>query len=195
MSRMIEYRTVQNIGQELTVDEAPAKAGGKRILRGYAAIWGSPSQDLGGFKEIIRKGAFKKTIKDSDIRGLWNHESKYVLGRKSAGTLRLLEDDKGLAFSITPPPTQWASDLLTSVSRRDISGVSFAFTVDPDGDTWARPEGRPVRELLSVTLMEISIVTFPAYLSTEVFVREQITSKILAELTRRRVRLQQLVGK
>ena len=190
----IEYRFVQP-GGELTVEDSAKATGGGRTLRGYAAIWGSLSQDLGGFKELIRPGAFSGTIKNGDARALWNHESKYVLGRKSAGTLRLTEDAKGLLFTITPPATGWAKDLMTSVARRDISGCSFGFTVDPNGgDTWSRPKGKPVRELLSVTLLEISVVSWPAYLETQVFVREEINPEVLVELARRRARMQQLMG-
>ena len=189
----IEYRLVQP-GTELLVKQDSAKAGGGRSLRGYAAVWRSLSQDLGGFKELIRPGAFSATIKNGDARALWNHEPKYVLGRKSAGTLRLTEDEKGLAFTLVPPQTAWATDLVTSVARKDITGCSFGFTVDHNGDTWSRPKGRPVRELLSVTLVEISVVSWPAYLETEVHVREAINEDVLAELNRRRVRVQQLVG-
>lgn len=73
--------------------------------------------------------------------------------------------------------------------------MSFGFVVNlHDGDTWSRPNGKPVRELLSVTLVEISVVSWPAYLETEVHVREAINEDVLAELNRRRVRVQQLVG-
>lgn len=188
----IEYRFVQP-GGELTVEDS-AKASGGRTLRGYAAIWGHLSSDLGGFRELIRPGAFASTIKNGDARALWNHESKYVLGRKSAGTLKLAEDAKGLLFTIHPPATGWAKDLMTSVARKDISQMSFGFTVDVGGDTWSRPKGRPVRELLSVTLMEISVVSWPAYQQTEVHVREETNAEILSELARRRERIQQLMG-
>lgn len=118
MSTAIEYRLVQP-GTELLVKQDSAKAGGGRSLRGYAARWDSLSQDLGGFKELIRRGAFSATIKNGDARALWNHESKYVLGRKSANTLKLWEDAKGLAFTLVPPSTQWATDLMESVARKD----------------------------------------------------------------------------
>ena len=191
---MIERRMIQ--GADLMVEKGgKATSSGGRTLRGYAARWNSPSGDLGGFTEVIRQGAFSATIKNGDARGLWNHESRYVLGRKSAGTLKLWEDDKGLGFIIDPPATQWALDLVTSVSRRDVTGCSFGFQIDPNGDTWSRPKGKPVRELLSVTLVEISVVSWPSYLATEVHVREEISSEVLAELNRRRVRVQQLMGR
>jgi HK97 family phage prohead protease len=108
--------------------------------------------------------------------------------------LRLTEDAKGLLFTISPPATGWAKDLMTSVARRDVTGASFGFTVPDGGDTWSRRDGRPIRELLRVVLIEISIVSWPAYPQTEVHVREEISSEIRAELNRRRARVQQLVG-
>ncbi|MEO7860587.1 MAG: HK97 family phage prohead protease [Nitrospirales bacterium] len=189
----IEYRLVQP-ATELTVDQdMKAKAGGGRTLRGCAAVWHSESLDLGGFREIIRPGTFAASLKKSDVRAFWDHKSRYVLARMSAGTLQLSEDEKGLAFSLSPPATQWAHDLMVSVGRKDIRQMSFAFAVDPGGDTWSRPKGRPIRELLSVTLQEISVVTFPVYPATHVYVRDQINPEILAELARSRARVQQLV--
>lgn len=193
-SARIEYRMAQ-AGADLMVEQdGKNKAGGGRTLRGYAAKWGSLSSDLGGFREIIRRGAFAKSIKDGDIRALWNHETRFVLGRGSAGTLRLQEDETGLAFSLVPPLTGWAQDLVVSVARRDVTGASFGFTVPDGGDTWSRRDGQPIRELLRVVLIEISIVSWPAYPQTEVHVREGVSSEILAELNRRRERLLELVA-
>jgi HK97 family phage prohead protease len=142
-----------------------------RSIRGYAAIFDALSQPLFGFREIIRKGAFRKTIKDGDIRALWNHDPNYVLGRKSARTLRLEEDDKGLFSRIFPPDTQWARDLMLSIDRGDVSQMSFGFRAVKD--QWMPPgdDGLPVRELLSCQLFDVSPVTYPAYPQTEVHVR------------------------
>jgi HK97 family phage prohead protease len=142
-----------------------------KSIRGYAAVFDAMSQPLFGFREIIRKGAFKKTIKDGDIRALWNHDPNYVLGRKSARTLSLTEDDKGLLSRIFPPDTQWARDLMTSIDRGDVSQMSFGFRTVKDN--WLPPgeDGLPVRELLSCQLFDVSPVTYPAYPQTEVHVR------------------------
>lgn len=147
-----------------------------RTIRGYAAVFDSMSQPLFGFREVIRKGAFKKTLRESDIRALWNHDTNFVLGRKSARTLRLEEDEKGLLSRIFPPPTTWASDLMTSIERGDVSQMSFGFQAIKDH--WLEPgkDGLPVRELLEVRLFDVSPVTFPAYQQTEVHVRSLMDS-------------------
>ena len=138
-------------------------------IEGYASVFNSLSEDLGGFVEIVRPGAFAKTINDGDTRALWNHNDSYVLGRKSAGTLSLMEDARGLKVSIDPPDTQWASDLKTSIKRGDVSGMSFGFRTVRDN--WRGDKAGLLRELLEIELFEVSPVTFPAYPETELQAR------------------------
>ena len=74
--------------------------GDEIIFEGYAAKFDKLSEDLGGFKEKIQKGAFKKSIKENDIRALFNHDSSFVLGRNKAKTLELKEDKTGLFMKV-----------------------------------------------------------------------------------------------
>jgi hypothetical protein len=165
LSTTIERRMVDE--SELRVDTT----GSARTIQGYAAMFDSLSLPLGGFQEVIRKGAFKKTLREGDIRALWNHDPNFVLGRKSARTLRLEEDAKGLLSRISPPDTTWANDLMTSIDRGDVSQMSFGFRAVKDH--WNAPDAKGVviRELLEVQLFDVSPVTFPAYPQTEVHVR------------------------
>jgi HK97 family phage prohead protease len=138
-------------------------------LVGHAAIFNSSSQDLGGFIEIVRSGAFTRTLaSDRDPLALVQHMPQLVLGRRSAGTLRLSEDKRGLAFEIDAPDTTTARDLLVSVERGDVRGASFAFTVPAGGDSWSLRGDTVVRELIDVDLHEITITAQPAYLDTSV---------------------------
>jgi hypothetical protein len=138
-------------------------------LVGYAAVFDSPSQDLGGFTEIVRPGAFTRTLaSDRDPLALVHHMPQLVLGRRSAGTLKLFQDGKGLGFEISVPPTTAARDLLVSVERGDVRGASFAFSVPTGGDAWDVRGGKVVRELRDVDLAEITITASPAYLDTSV---------------------------
>lgn len=141
-------------------------------LAGYAAVFNSPSQDLGGFTETVMPGAFKRSLaSDRDPLALVQHMPQLVLGRRSAGTLRLTEDARGLAFEIDMPPTQAAADLLVSVQRGDIRGASFAFSVPAGGDNWQERGGYVIRELREVNLHEITVTANPAYLDTSVAMR------------------------
>ena len=141
----------------------------KRKITGYASVFNQWSEDLGGFREIVRPGAFKKTIKEADVRALFNHDPNYVLGRNKAGTLQLEEDDKGLKIDIDPPDTQWARDLTTSIERGDIDQMSFGFRTVKD--SWGEEDDKNTRELLEVELFDVSPVTYPAYPTTVVGVR------------------------
>ena len=144
------------------------RADGTRRLSGYAAVWDQVA-DLGYAKEVVRRGAFTKTLQEGDPASVWNHDSNYVLGRKSAGTLRLSEDERGLRYEVDPPETTWAKDLLVSIERGDVRGMSFSFeAVHAD---MSLNDGEPLRELREVKLYEVGPVTFPAYEGTEVQVR------------------------
>ncbi|MCZ9937667.1 HK97 family phage prohead protease [Brachyspira hyodysenteriae] len=143
-------------------------------LRGYAIVYNSLSEPLYGdlFRERINRGAFTKSLLENDQVCLWGHDTRYVLGRKSAGTLILREDDKGLYFEVSMPNTTWARDLKESVDRGDIKQMSFGFKVVRDN--WIdnketlKEYGMPIREVEEIALHEISLVTFPAYPQTNV---------------------------
>ncbi len=142
---------------------------------GYAAVFNSLSDNLGFFREKIKKGAFKNALKTSDVRALFNHDSNFVLGRQSAGTLELRERTKGLYMEATPPDTQWANDLLVSIERGDVKEQSFAFSVKQDKWESAEKEGDPeIRTIIEVKeIFDVSPVTFPAYPDTTVATRSK----------------------
>ncbi|WP_347995788.1 HK97 family phage prohead protease [uncultured Eubacterium sp.] len=149
-------------------------AGGQKSkLSGYAIVFNILSEPIFGlFKERVMPGALEKTLKEDDQLCLWGHDSMYVLGRKSANTLDLRVDDKGLYFEVTPPNTNWARDLVESVHRGDINQMSFGFKVFDERwiqDKETIKEHRmPIREILGIKLYEISIVSFPAYSQSSV---------------------------
>lgn len=136
-------------------------------LAGYAAVFNALSEEFFGMREKISQGAFLDSIKQDDVRMLWNHDPNYVLARNKNGTLRLWEDDRGLAFEATPIDTQWAKDLVKSIKRGDVSQNSFGFVVlDHEYDSQ-----KQIRTLKQVRLYDISPVTFPAYPQTEIHLR------------------------
>ena len=146
-------------------------------IAGHAAVFNTLSEMLWGFRETIAPGAFSDAIGRSDVRALVNHDSNYILGRKKNGTLKLWEDERGLAIDIDPPPTQWANDLLVSIGRGDIDQMSFGFTVGED--RWEEVDGETRRTILRVDeLFDVSPVTFPAYPETDVALRERFALQI-----------------
>lgn len=136
-------------------------------LVGYPVIYNSVSEDLGGFRERIAKGAFTKSLKNSDVRALLDHKHRYVLGRESADTLKLEDRSIGLYVDCTPPNTTWARDLLVSVERGDITQMSFGFRAIVD--SWNEEE--KIRTVLEANIFDVSVVSFPAYPDTKVALR------------------------
>jgi len=159
--RSIQVREMRLVGE-----------GGQRKIVGYAALFNVLSPPLWGFRERIQPGAFSKTIREADVRALWNHDSNLVLGRTKNGTLRLKEDDVGLGIEINPPDTQWARDALVSIDRGDVDQMSFSF--EAVRETWGTESGHTVRTLEEVKLFDVSPVTFPAYPQTSVQLRSII---------------------
>lgn len=146
---------------------------------GYAAVFNSPSEPL-PFTEVIREGAFKRSLKSrNEIKLFMNHNTDVVLGSTRAGTLRLSEDSRGLLAQAELPDTSAGRDLSVLMKRGDVSSMSFGFSVPPKGDTWSQDGA--TRELHQVRLHEVSIVTgFPAYEATTASVR---SLDILAQRT------------
>lgn len=146
-----------------------AADGGRTVIEGHAAVFNRYSQNLGGFVEQVAPGAFAKTILEADVRGLFNHDVSLVLGRNRSGTLRLAEDNIGLAYEIDVPGTQLGRDLAVSMERGDISQSSFSFrVVGPDGDEWSlTDQGMPLRTVREAALYDVGPVTFPAYLDAD----------------------------
>lgn len=138
-------------------------------LAGYAAIYNSQSQDLGGFVERIKPGAFTHSLTSPDhIRALLEHDAQRLLGRVGSRTLTLQEDSKGLRFELSLPDTSYARDLGVLVERGDIAGCSFGFRVPAGGDHWEMRSGQLTRDLVVIDLQEITITSNPAYLDTTV---------------------------
>ena len=144
--------------------------GDSRSLSWFPAVFDSLSEDLGGFREVIKPRAFTKTVQEQDIRALWNHDPNYVLGRNKAQptpTLDLHVNRHGLRASVTPPDTQWARDLMVSIDRGDVNAGSFGFQVLKDNWRQDHDSGEVIRELQEVRLFDVSVVTYPAYPATE----------------------------
>lgn len=142
-------------------------------LTGYAAIFNSEA-DLGGFVEVVRNGAFRKSLEGgTNIRALYHHQGDALLGTTRGGTLKLKEDAHGLAFELALPDTTHGRDLAILVDRGDVAGCSFGFRVRDGGDRWEQRGGQLVRELLDVELYEVTLTHDPAYTDTTLAMRSR----------------------
>jgi uncharacterized protein len=131
-------------------------------ITAHAAVFNTLSEDLGGWREILAPGCFASALaRGDDVRALENHEHYPPLGSTRAGTLKLWEDETGLAFDLTPPKFA-AGRLFEMIDRRDLRGMSFGFF--PAREEWDETTNPPTCRVLEVErLVEISFATFPAY--------------------------------
>lgn len=159
-------RITKGIEQRVALQDLEIRAEGDGMtLRGYAAVFNSPSQPL-PFIERIEPGAFRDSLRSrNDIKLLWNHDTGIVLGSTRAGTLRLSEDEVGLFVEADLPDTTAGRDAKISIERGDVTGFSFGFRVAAGGDEWLNANERILKR---VNIHEVSVgVAFPAYLGTE----------------------------
>ena len=155
---------------------------GNRKIVGYAAVFDSLSEEMPlrasdpngkHFREVIKAGAFAESIRSrADVVARFEHDSTHgILGRVGNGTLRLLEDSRGLRYEIDPPDTSLGHDVVELIRRRDVAYSSFAFRVRANGEMWRRDGGNTIRELRSLLLIDVSPVTRAAYPGTEAALR------------------------
>lgn len=146
---------------------------GTEVITGYAVVFNTDSNDLGGFIERIEPEAMQ-TANITDVVALFNHDPNIVLGR-TPETLTLTVDGKGVRYDITPPDTTWAKDVKESIKRRDVRGSSFAFTIKED--KWVKPKekGQPYRRTITKfdRFFDVSPVTYPAYTATDTTVAKR----------------------
>ena len=156
---------------------------GRTVIRGYAAVFESESQDLGGFVEIVERGAFDDVMRSNpDVFGKYNHER--VIGRTTSGTMRLTVDERGLRYEIDPPRS--AADVVELIERGDVRGSSFAFRSKPADESWTRDaNGRMIRRIKKFSFLgDAGPVDTPAYLATETYVSKRAIEMALTENTK-----------
>lgn len=124
--------------------------------------------------ERISNRAFNKAINDKhDVRALFNHDPNLVLGRTSSRTLTLTKSLRGLDYEIEPGKTTVANDVQEHIRRGDVTGSSFGFHVREQKFSYDEARQADIREILSVDLLDISCVTFPAYKASTTGIRSE----------------------
>jgi HK97 family phage prohead protease len=155
-----------------SVDFEVRAEGDGMSFTGYASVFNSPSEDLGGFVEYVAPGAFKRSLQSrNEVKLLWNHDSGEPLASLRGGTMQLVEDEVGLRVTAKLPNTTRGRDIAELLRTKVIDSMSFGFNVIKD--SWSR-DGQ-TRTLESVRLFEASIVSFPAYSATTATVRSATT--------------------
>jgi len=174
----IELRTAGNAQGDGEPTSSPPKDQSQTALpsvRGYAALFDTPSDDLGGFIERIARGAFDEARMEAVV-ALFNHNPDILLAR-AGSTLTLGTDERGLWYEFTPPNSPDGQNLVESLRRGDLTQSSFAFRIAEDGEQWEQGEGTDgkvqlVRTITKVReLFDVSPVTYPAYRDTSVALR------------------------
>ena len=104
-------------------------------IEGYFSVFDEVYEVWDGATESIRQGAFTDSI-NGDIRALYNHNTDVILGRTSAGTLELRQDDKGLwgRIKLNKKDTE-AVNVYERIARGDITGCSFGFDIEKEERT------------------------------------------------------------
>jgi Escherichia/Staphylococcus phage prohead protease len=172
-------------------------------VSGYAARYNVLSKPIPvkgsgkSFRERIAKRAFDSVLNDPnlDVICTFNHNPDAVLGRTTSGTLRLRADENGLAFDCDLPNTQVGRDTYESVQRGDLNGCSFAFELGQRDEEWDEEEIEDehdlgLRSLVKAArrwavrtiksfrkLIDVSIVTAPAYPGTNVDARNLVSAE------------------
>lgn len=139
---------------------------------GLASVFNDLGQPIIGFpefKEKVLPGAFKKTLARGDeVVALFDHDFGQVIGRRSAGTLKMEETSRGLRVSIDPPDTTLARDLITNIKAGNLKGMSIGFTIPNGGSRFIIEDETELREISEIDLFEVSVVAMPVFDATTV---------------------------
>ena len=160
-------KEIRNIGEIRANAES-------RNVDGYAMVFNTLSENLGGFREQILPEAVDGVIERSDVMAVLNHDaSRGILARSryGNGSLTLQADEKGLRYTFDAPHTALGDECLEYLRRGDINQSSFAFVVAED--SWEKQsDGTYIRTIRKFDkLYDVSPVFTPAYAETSVSCR------------------------
>ena len=158
---------------------ATREEGGAPHISGYFVVFNTIYEIAPGMSESIAPGAFSRTL-GGDVRALVNHDTTLVLGRTKAGTLKLVEDARGLWGDVTINPNdRSAMDLYERVKRGDVDQCSFGFEILAE-NIEVRGDESVHWTITDVRLYEVSACTFPAYEDTNISARARQRDDIRA---------------
>ena len=185
-----ERKSAMATAERITMNaevRAVATDDGSLKIAGYAATFNQEAENL-SFREQIAPGAFTRSLESADpIFLLVNHQSDQLpLASTQSGTLKLTQDKVGLRMEANlDPANPRAAELASALTRGDVNKMSFAFSINPGGES--RDGG--VRTITDCTLYEVSVVNMPAYDSTQVGMRSTQDEAEALELRKRAMAL------
>jgi HK97 family phage prohead protease len=150
-------------------------------VTGYAMVFNSLSDDLGGFYEKIDRNALTQaTIDACDVFAVLNHDRNrgiFARSKNGKGSLILTLDPVGLKYEFELADTPIAQELRAYLERGEIDSSSFAFTVEKD--VWEkRNDTLYDRTILQIgMLFDICPVFQPAYRETSVALRALVEKR------------------
>lgn len=126
------------------------------FFSGYASVF----EEIDSYRDIVKRGAFEKTLAESESKGravpiLWQHDAAKPIGVYT----ELKEDEHGLYVEgQLNMDVQQAREALSLLRQKALSGISIGYnSVRYDTDVKSG-----VRRLYELKLYEASLVTFPA---------------------------------
>lgn len=200
LERSVPFQLVRADGDE---------EGDGQTLTGYAALFDTPTEINsweGAFTEKIRKGAFKKTIREQTPVMQFDHGRHPLIGSIPIGSISdLREDDQGLYVEGRITDNWLMQPVRDAIAEKSVNGMSFRMEVvreewrDVNGKLvkpeevydllWMPGDRGPLqREIIEVRCRELGPVVFPAYAGTSVSVRARDVADGLAhddEMARR----------
>ena len=126
------------------------------LFSGYASVF----EEIDSYRDIVKRGAFEKTLAESESKGravpiLWQHDAAKPIGVYT----ELKEDEHGLYVEgQLNMDVQQAREALSLLRQKALSGISIGYnSVRYDTDVKSG-----VRRLYELKLYEAALVTFPA---------------------------------
>lgn len=183
---MIEYRSGGAYRIAPASEQRAVGDSGGKVFVGEAIVYDQRTligQLPWGFYEEIDPGALGDQLASSDIAFLWNHCADYPISRTAAGNLELTNTAAALqVLSDLNTRKSYVNDLAENLGDGTVSGMSFGFYVTDDEWSWidaGQDEAGNViraelRRILGLRLVEVSAVTFPAFLQTSAGLRSSI---------------------
>src|SRR5690554_3522740 len=150
---------------------------GQKYIEGYFIKYNEETELWPGVFEEVAPGSVTKSLKDNDIRAIFNHNAEIVLGRTGNNTVKFEDRKEGLWASIKVNPNdKQANDIHARIERGDVDGSSFGFNIIKE-DIYDREDGTVKFTLREIDLHEVSPCTFPAYPTTSIQARKKDISQ------------------